>query len=115
MAKRITIGNSVISGFVNHKAEGRIMIGTGKYKDKDGNDVFKESVSVFLDPKFDGQVPEKNDYVEVRGDLVVSPRKDKPEELNVTMNIRFANQLVKKEAPKKSAEAPAEAPTGEDI
>lgn len=115
MAKRITIGNSVISGFVNLVADGRIMIGTGSYPDKDGNKVFKESISVFLDSKFDGKVPEKNDYVEVRGDLVVSPRKDKPEELNVTMNIRFANQLVKKEAPKKSADAPAEAHSGEDI
>lgn len=115
MAKRITIGNSVISGYVNHKAEGRIMIGTGKYQDKDGNDVFKESVSVFLDQNFNGKVPEKNDYVEVRGDLVVSPRKDKPEDLNVTMNIRFANQLVKKDPPAKKAEAPAGASAGEDI
>lgn len=113
MAKRITIGNSVISGFVNHTAAGRIMIGTGSYQ-HNGEKVFKESISVFLDEKFDGQVPEKNDYVEVRGDLVVAPRKDKPEELNVTMNVRFANQLVKKEAPKK-ADAPASAPAGEDI
>lgn len=114
MAKRITIGNSNVSGFVNLVADGRIMIGTGSYQDKDGNKVFKESVSVFLDQKFDGQVPEKGDYVEVRGDLVVSPRKDKPEELNVTMNVRFANQVAKKEAPKK-ADAPAGAPAGEDI
>lgn len=115
MAKRITIGNSVISGYVNLVDKGRIMIGTGSYQDKDGNKVFKESISVFMDQKFDGKVPEKNDYVEVRGDVIVSPRKDKPEDLNVTMNIRFANQLVKKDPPAKKADAPAEAPAGEDI
>lgn len=103
---RITIGNSKVTGFVNHVAAGRIVVGTGKYQNKEGQDVYKESLTVFLDDKFDGVIPAKGDYVEVSGDLVVSPRKDKPEELNATFNVRFANQLVKKEAPKK-AEAPA--------
>lgn len=111
MAKRITVGNASVSGFVNLVADGRLMVGTGSYQDKDGNKVFKESISVFLDAKFDGTVPAKGDYVQVNGDLVVTPRKDKADELNVTMNIRFANQLEKKDAPVKRESAPA----GEDI
>ena len=103
---RITIGNSKITGFVNFVAAGRVVVGTGKYQDRDGKDVYKESVTVFFDDKFDGQIPAKGDYVEVSGDMVVQPRKDKPEELNATYNVRFANQVVKKPAPTK-AEAPA--------
>jgi hypothetical protein len=108
---RITIGNSVVRGFVNLVADKRLIVGTGSYENRDGQKVYKESVTVFLDDKFDGEVPAKGEYVEVSGDLVVQPRKDKPEELNATFNIRFKNQLVKKEAPKK-AEAPAEAGAG---
>jgi hypothetical protein len=108
---RITIGNSKITGFVNLVAAGRIIVGTGKYQNKDGQDVYKESVTVFIDDKFDGETPVKGDYVEVSGDLVVSPRKDKPEELNATYNVRFKNQLVKAEAPKKKEAA---APAGAD-
>ena len=108
---RITIGNSKITGFVNLVAAGRIIVGTGKYQNKDGQDVYKESVTVFIDDKFDGETPAKGDYVEVSGDLVVSPRKDKPEELNATYNVRFKNQLVKAEAPKKKEAA---APAGAD-
>lgn len=104
---RTTIGNTVITGYVNLKNGNRIIVGTGSYNNKDGDKVFKESVTVFIDEKFDGDVPEKGDYVRVSGDLVVSPRKDKPEELGATMNVRFKNQLVQAEAPKK-AEAPAE-------
>lgn len=105
--KRINIGNTKVSGFVNHTADGRFVLGTGSYTDNSGAKVYKESITVFLDPKFDGKAPAKNDYVEVSGDLSVQPRKDKPEELNATMNVRFANQVVAKEAPKK-AEAPAD-------
>lgn len=108
---RITIGNIAISGFVNLVADNRLIVGTGSYQNKDGEKVFKESVSVFLDEKFDGQRPAKGDYVKVSGDLVVSPRKDKPEELNATMNVRFANQVVKTAAPTKAA-APATADEG---
>lgn len=108
---RITIGNSKITGFVNLVAAGRLIVGTGKYQNKDGQDVYKESVTVFIDDKFDGETPVKGDYVEVSGDLVVSPRKDKPEELNATYNVRFKNQLVKAEAPKKKEAA---APAGAD-
>jgi hypothetical protein len=114
MAARVTIGNSKITGFVNLVADKRLIIGTGSYQDREGNKVYKESVTVFLDDKFDGEIPAKGDYVEVSGDLVVSPRKDKPEELNATFNIRFKNQLVKKEAPQKAA-APAEAGASDDI
>lgn len=111
---RITIGNSKVSGFVNLVAENRLIVGTGSYTNRDNEKVFKESVTVFLDAKFDGEIPAKGDYVEISGDLVVAPRKDKQEELNATFNVRFKNQLVKKEAPKK-ADAPAEAGADQDI
>lgn len=109
---RITIGNSKVTGFVNLVAAGRIIVGTGSYQNKDNEKVFKESVTVFIDDKFDGETPAKGDYVEVSGDLVVSPRKDQPEQLNAAFNIRFKNQLVKKEAPQKAAAA---APADSDI
>lgn len=109
---RITIGNSKITGFVNLIADGRFVVGTGSYNDRDGNKVFKESVTVFTDSKFDGKVPEKGKYVQISGDMVVSPRKDDAEKLNATMNVRFANQVEELEAPK--AKAPAEsAPAGD--
>lgn len=111
---RITIGNNVTRGFVNLVADKRLIVGTGSYQNRDGEKVFKESVTVFLDDKFDGDIPVKGDYVEISGDLVVQPRKDKPEELNATYNVRFKNQLVKKEAPQKAA-APAEAGADNDI
>ncbi len=109
---RITVGNTQISGFVNLVQDNRIVIGTGSYQNRENEKVFKESVTVFLDEKFDGVTPAKGDYVRVSGDLVVAPRKDNAEQLNATMNVRFKNQLVKAEAPKK-AEAPAAA--GDDI
>lgn len=116
MATKIIIGNAAISGFVNLVSDDkkRIVIGTGAYTGRDNVKVFKESVTVFLDEKYDGVIPVKGDYVEVTTDVNVSPRKDKPEDLNATMNVRFANQLVKKDAPQKR-EAPAGAPAERDI
>lgn len=111
---RITIGNTVIAGFVNFVQGNRLIIGTGSYKTKDQTTVYKESISVFLDEKFDGETPAKGDYVKVSGDLVVSPRRDKPEELNATMNLRYANQVVKAEAPR-SREAAAAPANSDDI
>lgn len=102
---RIIIGNVTVSGFVNLVAAGRIVIGTGSYQAKDGTKVFKESVTVFLDDKFDGEVPSKGDYVKVSGEMQVSPRKDQADQLNATVNVRFANQLEKQAAPTKRAEA----------
>lgn len=110
---RIQIGNATVSGFVNLVADKRIVVGTGSYE-KEGQKVFKESVTVFLDDKFDGEVPAKGDYVQVNGDLVISNRKDKPDELQTTVNIRFKNQLTKKDAPKAKAPA-AESAGGGDI
>ncbi len=112
---RITIGNTNISGFVNLVADGRLIIGTGSYQSRDGEKVFKESVSVFLDAKFDGTVPAKGDYVKVSGDLVIAPRKDKADQLNATMNIRFKNQLEKTDAPRAKSEQPATEGAGRDI
>lgn len=110
---RITVGNTVVSGFVNFVEGKRLVVGTGSYQNKDGEKVFKESITVFADDKFNGDLPAKGDYVKVSADLVISPRKDKEGELQATMNVRFANQLVKTEAPKK-ADAPAEAGAGGD-
>ncbi len=105
---RITIGNTTVNGFVNLVADKRLIVGTGSYQNKDGQKVFKESVTVFLDDKFDGDVPAKGDYVKVSGDLVVSPRKDNADQLNGTFNVRFKNQLVKAEAPTKREAAGAD-------
>ncbi len=105
---RITIGNTTVNGFVNLVADKRLIIGTGSYQNKDGEKVFKESVTVFLDDKFDGQVPAKGDYVKVSGDLVISPRKDNADQLNATFNVRFKNQLTKAEAPTKREAAGAD-------
>lgn len=102
MANRITIGNIVLTGFVNFVEGKRLVVGTGAYNNKEGERVFKESITVFADDKFNGDIPAKGDYVKVTGDLVVSPRKDKEDELQGTMNVRFANQLVKTEAPKRA-------------
>lgn len=110
MAKRITIGNIQVSGFVNFVQEGRIVLGTGSYVAQ-GTRVFKENVTVFFDQDFNGTVPAKGKYVEVRADLVVQPRKDKADELNVTMNIKFANQIAEREAPTKR-DAPASSDAG---
>ncbi|WP_434717088.1 hypothetical protein P5X00_36950 [Paraburkholderia sp. A2RO-4L] len=123
-----TVGNTKTEGFVNFVSEDgkRLSIGTGSYlvkgKDAAGNDteqrVFKGSVTVFLDDKFDGTVPKLKDYVEISGDRVSTPRQnndglvynDKGEvEMNHTHNVRFANQLVVKEAPKRK-DAPATSP-----
>lgn len=112
---RITIGNigskdqPGINGFVNFVSEDkkRFVVGTGSYTDKDGNKVYKESISVFVDDKFNGQVPAKGDYVGLSGDLTISERKDKAGELQATMNVRFGNQVVKLEAPKAKEAAPA--------
>lgn len=105
---RITIGNTLVTGFVNLVAEGRIIVGTGSYTNKAGEKVFKESVTVFIDEKFNGDVPPKGAYVKVSGDLQVSPRKDDESQLNAAMNVRFANQLEVTDAPKAKA-APADA------
>lgn len=114
---RIQIGNAKVAGFVNLVAEdkSRIVVGTGSYENRDGQKVFKESVTVFLDSAFDGTVPEKGKYVEISGDLTVQPRKDHTDQLNATFNVRFKNQLVEKEAPTKKADAPAPAEQGDDI
>ena len=109
---RMNIGNTVVAGFVNFVEGKRLVVGTGSYQNKEGTKVYKESITVFADDKFEGELPAKGDYVNVSGDLVISPRKDKEGELQATMNVRFANQLVKAEAPKKKE--PAES-TGDDI
>lgn len=102
---RIVIGNVTVTGFVNLVAAGRLIVGTGSYQAKDGSKVFKESVTVFLDDKFDGEMPSKGDYVKVSGEMHVSPRKDQPDVLNAALNVRFSNQLVKQDAPVKRTEA----------
>lgn len=114
MANRITVGNATVKGFVNHVAAGRLVVGTGSYEGKDGK-VFKESVTVFLDEKFDGKVPEKGDYVKIEGDLSIAPRRDNADQLNATFNVRFKNQLEKIDAPKAKSSEPAAEGAGRDI
>ncbi|KVP75106.1 hypothetical protein WJ96_04900 [Burkholderia ubonensis] len=111
---RITIGNNVTRGFVNLVADRRIIVGTGSYTNGAGEKVFKESVTVFFDANFDGEIPAKGKYVEISGDLTVQPRKDNADQLNATYNVRFKNQVVEKEAPQKAA-APAGAGADADI
>lgn len=101
-ATKITIGNAKIQGFVNQVVDGkRLLIGTGSYKNGNNETVFKESISVFIDPAFNGTLPEVKQYVEISGDLNVQPRKDNAEQLNGTMNVRFANQITVLPTPQK--------------
>lgn len=119
MAKRISIGNLVLTGFVNMVDAGkrRATIGSGSYKDASNNTVFKQSITVFADAKFDGVLPAKGDYVKVRGtDMSITAREDKlvaligadaaalvsenlSDLLNVTYNVRFKDQLEQQEKP----------------
>lgn len=98
---RMNIGNVTITGFVNLVSDDgkRLIVGTGSFMAKSGEKVYKESVTVFLDDKFDGKTPAKGDYVAVRGDLSITPRKDDAEKLSAAMNVRFANQVEEQEAP----------------
>lgn len=109
---KLNIGNITLTGFVNFVADGRLVIGTGKFAGKEGEQpTYKDSVTVFLHQDFNGSVPKNGDYVEVRADLYVAERKDKAGNLTASMNVRFGNQLQVKEAPKKAA-PPADAPAG---
>ncbi len=108
---RIQIGNAKTSGFVNavFPDKARFLVGTGSYTAKDGNRVFKETVTVFLDPTFNGVMPKKGDYVEIHADLTVASRKDDTSQLSVSANVRFANQIVPLKPPVKgNAEQKAE-------
>jgi hypothetical protein len=114
---RINLGNNSTKGYVNFVSPDnkRIVIGTGSYKNAQDETVFKGSVTVFFDAKFDGEIPAKGDFVQVSGDLSVQPRKNDAEQLDATYNIRFKNQLTKTEAPaKRDTTAPAGA-EGDDI
>lgn len=109
--EKINIGNSNVSGFVNFVSTDnkRFVLGTGSFTPKGSTEKkFKASVTVFIDDKFDGKVPAKGDYVKVSGDIGVAPNKQNAEELNATMNVRFANQVEQAEAPKAKAPAAAE-------
>lgn len=109
---RITIGNTAVKGYVNFVTAGRFVVGTGSYTNKENEKVFKESITIFTDDKFDGEVPAKGDYVQVSGDIIVSPRRDHEDQLNATMNVRFKNQVTKLEAPTKKEGAPETAGAG---
>lgn len=107
--QRVIIGNIALTGFVNFVSEdgSRFVLGTGKFTAKGATEpTYKESVTVFLDSGYDGIKPAKNDYVAVSNvDLVVSERKDKEGELQSSINVRFANQVEKREAPVKKEAA----------
>lgn len=109
---KVIIGNVTLTGFVNFVSDdaSRFVLGTGKFTAKGATEpTYKESVTVFLDGAYDGVKPAKGDYVKVTNvDLNVSERKDKEGELQSTINVRFANQVEKLEAPvKKEAAANA--------
>jgi hypothetical protein len=114
---RQQIGNATIGGFVNYVSadQKRFLVGTGSYTTKAGDKVFKESVTVFLDPAYDGIVPSNGDYVEVRGDLSVSPSTKEPTKQSFAVNVRFANQVTKTQAPAKKSETSAAPAQSEDI
>lgn len=109
MAKqRYTAGNVSFKGFVNVVDGRRLTVGTGAYQDRNGNKVYKESVSVFLDEKYDGITPAKGDYIQIKDiDLNMSARKDKPDEYSLACNVRFANQVEKLEIPQRREQAAA--------
>lgn len=130
---RINIGNAAVSGFVNLIQDNRIVIGTGSYKDKSGNTVFKESITIFLDQNFDGEVVDgklqvnrvdpstgqkevisTKDYLSISADLVVATRKDNADKLSGTMNVRFLNQIVKSKPGRKKEEVTAETAFADD-
>lgn len=119
MAKqRYTIGNVSFKGFVNVVDGRRLTIGTGSYLDRDKNKVYKESISVFLDDKYDGIIPAKGDYIQIKDvDLNMTARKDKPDapEYSGAVNVRFANQVEKLEIPQKRESAPAGNAADDDI
>lgn len=122
---RIQIGNAKVSGFVNavFADKGRFLVGTGSYNTKAGDRVFKETVTVFTDPAFNGAMPKKGDYVEIHADLAVATRKDDAAQLSVSANVRFANQIVQMKPPVKGdgeqksegVDQPASTPASEDI
>lgn len=97
------VGNVSVKGFVNYISRDngnvRLLIGTGSFTDRNGEKVFKETVTSFIDSAFDGQLPENGDYVQVSGDLNISKSTRDAGELNFAMNTRFANQIVKLERP----------------
>lgn len=116
MSARITIGNAKISGFVNLVSEKRFLIGTGSYTNKNGDKVFKESITIFIGDNYAGPIPEKGKYVEIIGDLSVSNKDDK---LSGAMTLRAEWQVNYPEAPgasqKKSAPSSAEGDDFDDI
>ncbi|WP_087864890.1 hypothetical protein [Comamonas thiooxydans] len=117
MAKqRYTTGNVSFKGFVNVVDGRRVTIGTGSYTDRNDNKVYKESISVFLDDKYDGHMPAKGEYIFIKDvDLNFTARKDKPDEYSGAVNVRFANQVEKLETPQRREAAPAGNASDDDI
>lgn len=88
------VGNTSVAGFVNFVSEDntRFVLGTGSYPARDGSTVFKSSVTVFIHQDYDGRLPVKGDALSVRGDLRYAASTHRPGELDLSMNLRFANQ-----------------------
>jgi len=101
---RIQLGGIVVQGYINHVKDNRLLMGTGSYTTKDGQKVYKESITIFLDAQYDGEAVQKGDYVRIFGDLAVATNKDDPNVLQATMNVRSAKQLTKPEAPQRRTE-----------
>ena len=105
------IGNTTVTGFVGLVDGNRILMNTGNYTNAAGDKVYKDSITIFKDPKFDGVEVKKGDYIAIVGvDVKVLPNKGgkNPGEQQATVNVRFKNQLEVREAPvKKTAAEPA--------
>lgn len=106
---RDIIGNTSVFGKVSVVDGNRLVIGTGSYTTREGEKVFKSSITVFMNDKFTGEKPAKGDWVNVSGDLQVSEWNGQTQ---FTFNVRFANQLVKIDPPKHVVEAQAKADEG---
>ena len=117
---KLTIGNTQVQGFVNivgktSKGLDYLVVGSGSYKTRSGETVFKGNVTAFIvDAAL--PVPAKGALVRLTGDLSVAHRKDKEgnvlDELQATMDIRrdFQVVVVPKKDNEQSAPTQAQAP-----
>lgn len=112
--EKLTIGNATLTGFVNKVTDKYALIGTGSYKNRSGDTVYKASVTVFFE---DGMaIPAKGAYVEVKGDLNLAESTYKNEDadagkvfLRATMNVARSYQCRELDPPTKKAPAPEQA------
>jgi len=113
---KLNLGNIQVQGFVNivgktAKGIDYIVVGSGSYKTRSGETVFKGNVTgFFMDENI--PVPAKGTLVRLSGDMNIAHRKDKDgnvlDELQALMDIRRDFQVTV--VPKKESEQSAQAP-----